>query len=124
MTGYTFTGTISTTYLGTSNVTCAIGYSGVPTPTKVACEDTGTWTAVNGCTIKGNNCVFLLKRQRLCLKTAEYNLVTTKPLNNFVCNCLKLKILYQICYYMNLLIWKTDIVVSKQLSDKPFSASL
>ena len=60
VTGYTFTGTTSTTYLGTSNVTCATGYSGVPTPTKVACEDTGTWTAVNGCTIKGNNCVFLL----------------------------------------------------------------
>ena len=52
-TGYTFTGTTATTYQGTSSASCATGYEGTASPTFVTCEDTGSWTSVSGCTIKG-----------------------------------------------------------------------
>ena len=52
-TGYTFTGTTTTTYQGTSSVSCATGYDGTANPSTVSCEDTGSWTLVSGCTIKG-----------------------------------------------------------------------
>ena len=52
-TGYAFTGTTATTYQGTSSVTCATGYSGTASPTTITCEDTGSWSSVSGCTIKG-----------------------------------------------------------------------
>ena len=54
VTGYTFTGMTATTYQGTSSVTCATGYSGTASPTTVTCEDSGSWTSVSGCTIKGS----------------------------------------------------------------------
>ena len=52
-TGYTFTGTTATTYQGTSSASCATGYEGTASPTSVTCEDTGSWTTVLGCSIKG-----------------------------------------------------------------------
>ena len=52
-TGYDFTGTSSTTYLGTSNAACATGYDGTASPAQVQCEASGNWTTVTGCTIKG-----------------------------------------------------------------------
>ena len=52
-TGYEFTGATATTYLGTSNVTCATGYDGTASPPQIQCEASGSWTAVTGCTIKG-----------------------------------------------------------------------
>ena len=53
-TGYDFTGTTATTYLGTSNAACATGYDGTASPAQIQCEDSGSWTTVTGCTIKGN----------------------------------------------------------------------
>ena len=52
-TGYVFTGTTATVYQGTSSVSCATGYDGTASPTTVTCEDTGSWTTVSGCGIKG-----------------------------------------------------------------------
>ena len=52
-TGFDFTGTTATTYLGTSNAACATGYDGTASPAQVQCEASGSWTAVTGCTIKG-----------------------------------------------------------------------
>ena len=52
-TGYVFTGTTATTYLGTSNVACATGYDGTASPAQIQCEASGSWTVVTGCTIKG-----------------------------------------------------------------------
>ena len=52
-TGYDFTGTTATTYLGTSNAACATGYDGTASPAQVECGASGNWTAVTGCTIKG-----------------------------------------------------------------------
>ena len=64
MKGYNFNGTTATTYLGTSNVACATGYVGVVNPTKVTCDDTGKWTAVNGCIIIGKiYCFCFLKNK-------------------------------------------------------------
>ena len=58
-TGYDFTGTTATTYLGTSNAACATGYEGTPSPTQIQCEAGGSWTAVTGCTIKGKKYYFI-----------------------------------------------------------------
>ena len=52
-TGYDFTGTTATTYLGTSNVACATGYDGTASPAQIQCEANGSWTTVTGCTITG-----------------------------------------------------------------------
>ena len=56
-TGYDFTGTSATTYLGTSNAACATGYDGTASPTQVQCEASGDWTTVTGCTIKGKTLI-------------------------------------------------------------------
>ena len=53
VTGYAFTGYMTTTYASTASVTCAAGYDGSATPSAVTCLDTGSWTTVSGCTIKG-----------------------------------------------------------------------
>ena len=62
-TGYEFTGTSATTYLGTSNTACATGYKGIASPAQVHCEANGTWTIVTGCNIKGKNIIFWRKFQ-------------------------------------------------------------
>ena len=54
VTGYAFTGTTATSYQDTSSVTCATGYSGTASPATITCEDSGSWTSVSGCTIKGS----------------------------------------------------------------------
>ena len=56
-TGYDFTGTTATTYLGTSNAACATGYEGTASPAQIQCEAGGSWTTVTGCNIKGKNII-------------------------------------------------------------------
>ena len=51
--GYRYTGYGVTTYNEQSNVTCAPGYDGTASPSTVTCMDSGDWTTVTGCTIKG-----------------------------------------------------------------------
>ena len=63
-TGYDFTGTTVTTYLGTSNAACATGYDGTASPAQIQCEASGDWTIVTGCTIKGNYIILLPKYTR------------------------------------------------------------
>ena len=64
-TGYDFTGTTATTYLGTSNAACATGYEGIASPAQIQCEAGGSWTAVTGCTIKGKKYYFLCVIKKL-----------------------------------------------------------
>ena len=71
-TGYTYTGTTATTYQGTSSVTCAIGYDGTASPTTVTCEDTGSWTTVSGCTIKGTSVSFSYKSTHNVLHKCDF----------------------------------------------------
>ena len=50
-TGYDFTGTTATTYLGISNAACATGYDGTASPAQVQCKASGNWTVITGCNI-------------------------------------------------------------------------
>ena len=52
-TGYEFISFTSTSYLGTVDVHCAVGYEGTPSPAQITCQDTGNWETVTSCNIKG-----------------------------------------------------------------------